>query len=72
MANINLDTAYVVLWSARTRAFNLESYKQMVEKNVRAYNDQTNLDYICLGVFESAEMANKIADDLEKQRKPAI
>ncbi|HEX8288155.1 MAG TPA: hypothetical protein VF556_09170 [Pyrinomonadaceae bacterium] len=68
MANINLDTAFVLLWSARTRSFHMESYKQMSEANVQAYLAQTGIDYICLGVFESAEIANSKAKDIEKQR----
>ena len=69
MADINLDTAFVVLWSARTRGFHLRSYKQMVDENVQAYLAQTGVDYICLGVFESAEIAKSKVDDLEEQRK---
>jgi hypothetical protein len=69
MTNIDLDKAYVILWSARTRSFHFETYTEMVEKNVRAYNNQTGLDYICLGVFESVEIANEMANTLEDQRK---
>jgi hypothetical protein len=69
MTNIDLDKAYVVLWSARTRSVQVESYAQMIEKNVRAYHNKTGSDYICLGVFESAEIASEKAHTLENQRK---
>ena len=69
MTSIDLDKAYVVLWSARTRSFQVESYAQMIEKNVRAYHNNTGSDYICLGVFESAEIAKEKSDTLENRSK---
>ena len=72
MTSIDLDKAYVVLWSARTRSFHFETYAEMVEKNVRAYNNQTGLDYICLGVFESEEIANEMANAFERNKEKSI
>jgi hypothetical protein len=42
------------------------------EKNVRAYNNQTGLDYICLGVFESEEIANEMANAFERNKEKSI
>ena len=69
MTNIDLNKAYVVLWSARTRSLQVEGYAQMIEKNVRAYHNKTGSDYICLGVFESAEIAKEKSDTLENRSK---